>query len=168
MFSRPNPFWKNWHNFSPRPILNLFLQHCCIYNFNYYICNIVAFISIDMANITITHKADWAGIVSSTLCTIHCLLTPVLLAFQVSTWHLSFMGYVLLFLSFCAVFHVTMHAPRKAIKSLLWIGFLGLAIGILFEEDFIWAEASNYIGSTMLIIGHFWHLHDSRKKIIAS
>lgn len=113
------------------------------------------------------NKADYIGILGSILCILHCLLLPAVslgsaLNHGHSHGHQS--GMVTLDLLFIginalAVYFATKSHPTRGLKILLW-GSLGMfAISILFEGQaaaFTWL---GYLGSALLILGHFYNLY---------
>ena len=115
-------------------------------------------------------KSDKIGIASAVLCSIHCLIVPVLYLVKVS-WaeqHRSFtlpgwwelMDYVFMIISFTAVFHSAGHTPFKSIKFFLWTFWLVLMVSILFSNLLHWMA---YIASAGLIITHFMNIRKIRQ-----
>lgn len=106
-------------------------------------------------------KADRVGIVSAILCTVHCMLVPIM--FLVKYWVSGSTGYVFpswwekidylfLLVSFYAVYHAASHAATKGIKYFLWLFWLLFALAVTFEKDFHWIA---YFASAGLIVTHF-------------
>ena len=107
---------------------------------------------------------DKAGIASALLCTIHCLVVPVLFilksywtghsTLQLPWWYEK-IDYLFLVISFIAVYHSAGHTPLKAFKISLWFFWLALAIALMAHESLHWLA---YIASTGLIATHFVNL----------
>jgi hypothetical protein len=114
-------------------------------------------------------QSDKAGIASAFLCTIHCLIIPVLLLVraplanntQLPEWW-SRLDYVFLLISFLAVYHSAAHTRRKEIKVALWIFWAILAISIIFEATL---HNMAYFASAGLIATHLVNLRQSRKAV---
>ncbi len=116
-------------------------------------------------------KSDKIGIVSAVLCSIHCLIVPVLFLVKVSWaqqhrtvslpawWEL--MDYVFMVISFTAVSHSAGHTPFKIIKIFLWIFWVVLMISIVFSSLLHWMA---YFASAGLIITHFMNIKKIRQR----
>jgi hypothetical protein len=128
-----------------------------------------------------TPGADKLGIASAVVCTIHCLLVPLL--FLVKYWlsasgnadHLGLtsihhgdrllpswwetLDYVFLVVSFVAVYHAASHAAGKWIKISLWLFWLCFAIAIFFEASLHWLA---YLSSAGLVATHFINIRRHR------
>ena len=79
----------------------------------------------------IAKKSDFFGVMSSTLCFMHCLLTPVL--FVIPFWWKG-MNFVFVAVSLLAVYFSSKNTSRSIMKPLLWIGFFLLSFCIINEE----------------------------------
>ena len=122
-----------------------------------------------------TAGADKLGITSAVICTIHCLIVPMI--FLLKYWWTNNMGnaffggglpvwwekvdYVFLIVGFIAVYHASRHAPAKGVKVSLWFFWLCLAIAIFFESTLHWLA---YIASAGLVATHFVNIRQHRKK----
>ncbi|MCI5072288.1 MerC domain-containing protein [bacterium] len=118
---------------------------------------------------------DLIGICCSSLCAIHCLLTPILLVslpslgkyFENQWVHISFFAAMTALALWTILRHYKMH-QSKTIFALLILGIAVTALGFLPPEGFspthqhqhshphnhIWEEACFIIGGLMLFIGH--------------
>ena len=105
--------------------------------------------------------SDKAGITSAVLCTIHCLIVPVLFlakfwwtdgntTIHLPSWWES-IDYAFLLISFWAVYHSASHTPAKAIKYALWLFWTMLAISILFAARL---HELAYVASAGLVTTH--------------
>jgi len=106
-----------------------------------------------------TAKSDYLGIISSILCLIHCLALPFffLLGIQFNEyWKHNYenFGLLFLFISFITVFYSAKNANSLYVSLFMWLFFISLAIGILFEENFRAAQYLLGIGSVGLVITH--------------
>lgn len=103
-------------------------------------------------------NSDFIGFINSTICIVHCLLMPSFYVFFPFLESLSFsifkLDYLFLFISFLSVFNSTNNTPSVKLIVALWIAFLFLAIGVLFEEDFLLMHLLTYFGSFGLVILH--------------
>lgn len=105
-----------------------------------------------------TNRADLVGIINTSLCMVHCLLTPILLAFLGSAEWLHDLSYLFLFLSFYAIWEATQHSTNSKVLSIIWLSFALLSVSILFEEDFKWLHYLNYVASIGIIGGHILNI----------
>jgi hypothetical protein len=107
---------------------------------------------------TNTSKFDWAGILSASLCVVHCLLTPVLILLLSNKewWHQVY--YMFLAISFYAAFKATQNCTVNKIVVLIWLSFLILAVSILFEDTFTWLHELSYLASFGLVAGHILNI----------
>ncbi len=111
---------------------------------------------------------DLFGAVISSLCLIHCIITPIIFVakpvlettgLRGEHGHTSWWGaldFVFLILSFLAVWYSAHHTPFGKIASLLWFFWVVFALGLVLE--FIAIPQSKwflYIGSISLAITHF-------------
>ena len=123
-----------------------------------------------MTNKDDTVKSDKAGIASALLCTVHCLIIPVLFLVQYSfadgnsTMHLPSwweqLDYLFLLISFWAVYHSASHTRYKEIRIALWLSWTVLAIAIIGGTGLHWLA---YPASAGLIAAHFVNLKRMRK-----
>ncbi len=136
-----------------------------------YICNSVAFMGSRY-----TSRADRLGIMSAVICTIHCLVVPVL--FLLKYWWTSSMGtapwggglpswwesfdYLFLIIGFIAVYHASSHAAGRYIKVSLWLFWSCLGVAVVFEHTLHWMA---YIASAGLIFTHFINIRKHQKRI---
>jgi hypothetical protein len=106
---------------------------------------------------------DWLGISSSSICLIHCLLTPVILMLNVSDFSYHLIGYLALLMSFFAAYNISKNSKPTYILIILWLSFLGLAVSILFEDDFIFLHYLSYLSSFGLIVAHILNMRYCKK-----
>ncbi len=107
-------------------------------------------------------KADYIGIGSALVCTVHCICTPIiLLTFQGwSWWHQ--LSYVFLFTSILSIYQVYRQVHELVIKYVLILSLLLLTMSILLEESISWMTEIGYLAALGLIIGHSWNLWNHR------
>ena len=120
-------------------------------------------------NEKVSTASDRAGITSAVLCTIHCLVIPVLFLLKFSftdssplnlpSWWEQ-LDYVFLLVSFLAVYHSANHTPTRQIKISLWVFWAILAISIIFQAHLHWMA---YIASAGLVITHFINIRNIKK-----
>lgn len=101
---------------------------------------------------------DWLGIVSTTVCLVHCIATPVLILASGVILGLEGVEYVALLGAFLAVYFVWPHAHTQYTRFFLVIGLLFLTGSVLVEHFAVQlTEAVPYVkysGSGILIITH--------------
>lgn len=112
------------------------------------------------------YQNDKLGIGSALVCTIHCLITPiVLLTIQGAVWwhHLN---YIFLLISSLAVFNAFKHIHITWIRNVLLSGIVLLGFGIFLAENIHWFHYVGYMGSCCLIFAHTAniYLHLKNKK----
>ena len=125
--------------------------------------------------ITILKKPDAFGLAVSTLCILHCFLTPFLFVIHSYTDHAnsvaplwwSSLDYLFLIVSFFAVLRATRTSTNATIKKVLWISWILLVISILNEkiEIFHLPETAIYVPASSLILFHWYNLKYCQCKI---
>jgi len=105
-------------------------------------------------NTTKINKADLIGILSSSICLVHCLATPLLIAFGAGFITNPFFKYLFLIISFVSIFKATENITSKKISLLLWISFWGFLFSTLFQEEYEWLHYTGYLFALLIIIGH--------------
>jgi len=120
-----------------------------------------------MLNVSIK-KSDAFGIISSTLCMIHCIATPFFFFATVCSdsccsaapeWWKS-IDYFFLLVSFFAVIHSTKKTNFKLIKYGLWISWVGLFLYLLNARyEFLYiSENIKFIPAFSLIGFHLYNI----------
>ena len=109
------------------------------------------------------NKADFIGIISSTLCLMHCIATPLLIAFGAGFITNPFFKYLFLIISFLSIFKATENITSKKISLLLWISFWGFLFSTLFQEEYEWLHYSGYLFAILIIIGHILNIKHCRE-----
>jgi hypothetical protein len=99
-------------------------------------------------------KADFLGILSSSICLVHCITTPLLIAFGTSFISSDLFKYMFLILSFWAVLSTTKNQKPTKIVILLWISFFGFSFSNLFQERYDYLHYTGYFFTILLIFGH--------------
>ena len=133
-----------------------------------YICNLVALKLEKSMNITF-QKPDNVGAIASSLCVIHCLMTPLIFAAQSLTavhehsapvWWQS-LDFLFIVISFIAINQSTKNSNNISIKYALWINWFTLFFLILNEktEWFSLAEIITYIVAFTLAGLHIYNLN---------
>ena len=97
-------------------------------------------------------KPDTIGAIVSTLCVVHCLLTPLLFVAQSYTathsheapfWWKN-LDYLFILISIIAVYESTKKSTNKLIKAGLWMSWIMLFLLIL-NEKLVWIELDEII-----------------------
>jgi ABC-type iron transport system FetAB permease component len=106
---------------------------------------------------------DYTGIISATLCTIHCIIMPFIMFFQKYIFQIEALSYVFLIISFIAVYNTIKYSSSKLICMLLISSFILLLAGVIFEDDYPLFDKVAHIGSLGLTIGHILNIRYCRK-----
>lgn len=108
-----------------------------------------------------TKKIYWAdklGIISSTLCIIHCLSAPILLSMGVGFLHNPVIAFIFIFTAFISIYKATKEKLFKGIGSLLWIAFTGFVVSIALENQAEIFKYTMFIFSALIILGHIYNI----------
>ena len=114
-------------------------------------------------NNTKINKADLIGILSSSICLVHCVATPLLIAFRAGFITNPLFKYLFLIISFVSIFKATENITSKKISLLLWISFWGFLFSTLFQEEYEWFHYSGYSFAILIIIGHILNIKHCRE-----
>lgn len=114
------------------------------------------------------NKPDTLGMAASILCMIHCLVTPLLFITQTSIatnevasiWWKN-IDYLLLAISFFAVYRSTQKSSNHLINYGLWVTFISLSLIIINEkmEWFFLPEIIIHIAGLILVALHIYNLN---------
>jgi hypothetical protein len=107
-------------------------------------------------------KADLIGILSSSLCLVHCIAMPFLIAFGAGFISNPIFKYLFLIISFLSIFKATESINNTKISLLLWVSFWGFLFSNLFEEEYHWLEYTGYFFGILIIIGHLLNMKHCR------
>lgn len=118
--------------------------------------------------ITIKQTPDVFGIISSSLCIVHCLFTPLLFVVQSNTVSndgtvISFwwntMDYFFIVIAFFAVYRLAKITSKLWMRYALYINWLWLTLSILDEKFQVFSipETSKYLSAFFLIFLHFYN-----------
>lgn len=120
-------------------------------------------------NFSLRQKPDLIGVIASSLCMIHCFMTPVLFAVQSFTvinndiapiWW-SNLDFLFIIISFFAIFKSSKNSTNRYIKFALWASWFILFFLILNEKlSFIsLSESIIYIVASGLALLHLYNLN---------
>lgn len=123
---------------------------------------------LESENQIITNKADYLGMLASSLCLLHCLATPFLfIAKTCSTtcceetpvWWKT-IDFLFLTISFFAVLASTKKSTNKTIQMLMWLTWMAISFVICNEYLNLIAlfDKAIYIPATTLIVLHIYNL----------
>lgn len=104
------------------------------------------------------NKADVIGIITSSLCLVHCIATPLLIALGAGLLTHPFFKYLFLTVSFASIFKATENANNSKNAFLLWVSFWGFLFSTLFQEEYDWLHYSEYFFAILIIIGHILNI----------
>jgi len=111
---------------------------------------------------------DSIGIIASTLCIIHCIVTPFIFIAKACTatccsdapsWWLM-IDYLFLVISFIAIFFISKKLTIKWLKNAFWLSWIVLLFTIVNHSINIIYLPKNffYIPSISIVILHFYNL----------
>ncbi|MDB2385218.1 MerC domain-containing protein [Polaribacter sp.] len=113
-------------------------------------------------------KSDKIGILSSAMCFIHCLLTPILFALPLGNYSehasgsflWSNLDYLFLFIGFLAIFHSSKNTSKKVVKILFWVLWSVLFLLVINEKNELihLPEIIMYAVTISLVILHAYNL----------
>lgn len=122
-------------------------------------------------------KADIIGVLTSTLCLIHCFLAPfVFMAWTTSSAHKNttqswwyLLDYLFIVVSFLAIFKTTQNTNNRWINLGFWFSWLFLIVLLLNEKiSYIAApETLIYIPTLSIIILHIYNLNKAPLDTVA-
>jgi hypothetical protein len=111
-----------------------------------------------MINTTKSHKADITGILSSSICLVHCIITPLLIAFGAEYLTNPFFKYLFLIISFVSIFKATENLTNKKIVLLLWVSFWCFLFSTSFQEKYHWIHNTQYFLAILIVLGHILNI----------
>ena len=90
---------------------------------------------------SLSNKSDYIGIVSATICLIHCIAMPIFFGVFMHSHgghdhshHEGFkVDYIFLLIGLVAIIFSTKHTDNKWIRAFLWISYLILVTSVIFE-----------------------------------
>ena len=112
-------------------------------------------------------KPDTIGAIVSTLCVVHCLLTPLLFVAQSYTathsheapfWWKN-LDYLFILISIIAVYESTKKTTNKLIKAGLWMSWIMLFLLIL-NEKLVWIELDEIITYSVALTLSMLHIYN--------
>lgn len=121
--------------------------------------------------VTCTHShtpggrwADRIGVISTAICAIHCMLTPIytlIKAFSFPDW-MEWVDWMVLPLSIFGVLHLSKHYQDNKWKLVVWGGWTAMALGTLLEHVFAPAFIIALTGAGVLLWAYIKHLRRNR------
>lgn len=111
-----------------------------------------------MIKTTKINKADIIGILSSSICIVHCVATPLLIAYGIGFMTNPKFKYLFLIISFVSIFKASENVKHPQIALLLWFSFLGFLFSNLFHEEFHWLDYFEYFFAGLIITGHILNI----------
>ena len=112
-------------------------------------------------------KPDTIGAIVSTLCVVHCLLTPLLFVAQSYTathsheapfWWKN-LDYLFILISVIAVYESIKKSTNKLIKAGLWMSWIMLFLLIL-NEKLVWIELDEIITYCVALTLSMLHIYN--------
>lgn len=100
------------------------------------------------------HWTDKLGILSATLCMIHCLSLPVLMSMGVGFLDNPFITSLFVFIAFISIYNSPEAKVSKQLTLFLWVAFGGFVLSLLLEEKAKLFEYGTYLFSIAIIVGH--------------
>ena len=111
-----------------------------------------------MINTIKLNKADIIGVLSSSICLVHCIATPLLIAFGAGFLTNPFFKYLFLIISFISILKATEKITHPKNSFLLWVSFWGFLFSTLLQEEFHWLLYSGYFFALLIITGHLLNI----------
>jgi len=105
-------------------------------------------------------SGDGIGIINSTLCLVHCIAMPVLLAIGASFVQHPSVSWCFIVLAFIAIRSAVRGKKNAPVALVLGIGWAMFACGMAMEGAYPRFEVLTYLGSALLIIGHILNYMD--------
>lgn len=102
--------------------------------------------------------ADYVGIISSSLCLIHCMGFPFFIAFGFGISDSHWMEYIFVLMSYFAVFRVTEGMVSSFLALFFWSTFFAFLVTLFLKDDYDFLVFANYFFGAMLITGHLINL----------
>jgi hypothetical protein len=99
-------------------------------------------------------KADLIGILSSSICLVHCIATPLLVIYGIGFSTNPIFKYLFLIISFVSIFKATENSTNYKISILLWLSFFGFLFSNFFHEEYHWLDYFEYLFAVLIIFGH--------------
>ena len=113
-------------------------------------------------------KSDYFGVLTSLLCLLHCVITPLIFIsysslnseFSTSFLWWKNLDYVFIFISFFMVYFSTRICKIKIIKYLFWLSWIFLFLVIINEKinSFQFSEYLTYLAASILSLMHLYNL----------
>jgi hypothetical protein len=107
--------------------------------------------------------ADITGMLSASLCLVHCIASPLLLASGVYFIEEPWLKYVFIITAFFSIYFSLKQQTNSKVAFLLWAGFLLFLFSLLFEEAFPVLEFVSWVASLIIISGHIWNIQTCRR-----
>lgn len=101
---------------------------------------------------------DVIGIVSSSLCLVHCLAMPILIATGIGFLAYEWLTYVFLLVSFLSIYKASKNLKSLFIGGLLWFSFFGLLLSTFFHDLNEWVHYLNYFFALTIVLGHILNM----------
>jgi len=122
---------------------------------------------LENATYTFKSSTDFVGAISSGLCLVHCLFTPLLFTIQacssscseISPLWWKMVDFLFLVISLLAIIHTARHSSSKYIPQLLYTNWILLTLIIVnnFISIIIIPHALIYIPAISLIVLHLYN-----------
>jgi len=109
------------------------------------------------------NKADLIGILSSSICLVHCIASTLIIVCSESCCEDPVYKYIFLSISFISIYKATENITNAKIALLLWISFFGFLFSTLFQEQIYWLNYSRYLFTVLIITGHILNIKDCKE-----
>lgn len=97
---------------------------------------------------------DVVGILSSSLCIVHCMAMPFLIATGVSILSNEWLTYLFIIISFFSIYKATKNCVNLKVGALLWVSFFGFLLTTFFHEQSHVIHLLNYVFAFAIVVGH--------------
>ncbi len=125
-----------------------------------------------MKLISESQNSDWAGIISSVVCIVHCLALPVALSLTgvslagEESYH--WLDYLFVFVAGVAMWYSLRRAHSRNIRFSFVLSWFFFAGSVLLKDAIPFATVLMYMGSLMLILTHTVNIRQGRQSKIHS
>ena len=104
------------------------------------------------------NSSDFVGIISSSICAVHCIATPMLIAIGANFLSSSWLKFVFVIIAFLAIYRATIHSPFLKISLMLWVSFWIFLFSLFLEKTYPMLEYSGLIASAGIVTGHVMNI----------
>ncbi len=109
--------------------------------------------------------ANKVGIISSSICLIHCVFSPFLLLTGFQLFDFPWLKYLFITVAFISIFYSQKGGDHWKLYVIMWIGFWLFLFAMLFEESYPFLGYVGWFSSALIIYGHILNIRHCKKCI---